>query len=151
MLVKEIMTKNIRTITSDSNIKEAAEKMKTASVGALPVNELGESIWVAETMGMITDRDIVLRVIADDKDPATTKVSEIMTSAVYCCSENDSIEKAAEIMAEKKVHRLVVLNKKALVTGIVSLGDLAVKAEDAQLTSKVVKKASEYVKSENNH
>lgn len=150
MLVKEIMTKNIRTITSDSNIKEAAKMMKTTSIGVLPANELGESIWVAETMGMITDRDIVLRVIADDKVPATTKVREIMTPEVYCCSENDSIEKAAEIMAKKKVHRLVVLNEKELVTGIVSLGDLAVKAEDAQLTSKVVKKASEYVKSESN-
>jgi len=97
-------------------------------------------------MGMITDRDIVLRVIAEDKDPALTKVSEVMTSAVFCCHEDDPIEKAAEIMAEKKVHRLVVLNEKELVTGIVSLGDLAVKAKDAQLTSKVVKKASEYVK-----
>jgi CBS domain-containing protein len=120
--------------------------MKAAAIGVLPVNDLGESIWVAETMGLITDRDIVLRVIAEDKDPASTKVSEIITPAVFCCNENDSIEKAAEIMAEKKVHRLVVLNKKELVTGIVSLGDLAVKAGDAQLTSKVVKKASEYVK-----
>lgn len=149
MLVKEIMTKNIRTVTSDSSVKDAAKMMKIASIGALPVNELGENIWVAETTGMITDRDIVLRVIADDKDPATTKVSEIMTPSVFCCSENDSIKEAAAIMAEKKVHRLVVLNAKGLVTGIVSLGDLAVKAEDAQLTSKVVKKACEYVKSEN--
>jgi CBS domain-containing protein len=146
MQVKEIMTKNIRTIASDSSIKEASKIMKAAAIGVLPVNDLGESIWVAETMGLITDRDIVLRVIAEDKDPASTKVSEIITPAVFCCNENDSIEKAAEIMAEKKVHRLVVLNKKELVTGIVSLGDLAVKAGDAQLTSKVVKKASEYVK-----
>jgi CBS domain-containing protein len=114
MQVKEIMTKNIRTIASDSSIKEASKIMKAAAIGVLPVNDLGESIWVAETMGLITDRDIVLRVIAEDKDPASTKVSEIITPAVFCCNENDSIEKAAEIMAEKKVHRLVVLNKKDL-------------------------------------
>ncbi len=112
MLVKEIMTKNIETLGADLSVTEAAKRMKTSSIGAMLVNELGENILIAETIGMITDRDIVLRVIAEDQDPALTKVSEVMTSAVCCCHEDDPIEKAAEIMAEKKVHRLVVLNKK---------------------------------------
>jgi CBS domain-containing protein len=147
MLVKEIMTKNIQTLRADSSVTEAAKRMKTSAIGAIPVNELGENPCVAETIGMITDRDIVLRVIAEDHDPALTKIRAVMTPEVFCCSEDATIEEAAAIMVEKKVHRLVVLSKKELVTGILSLGDLAVKAGDAQLTSKVVKKASEYIKS----
>jgi CBS domain-containing protein len=149
VLVKEIMTKNVKTITSNSSVTDAAKRMKKAAIGALPVNALGENIWVGETMGMITDRDIVLRVVAEDKDPALTEVNKVMTPAVFCCRENESIEKAAEIMAEKKVHRLIVLSENDFVTGILSVGDFAVKVGNAELTLNLAKTISEYVKSKN--
>ena len=136
MQVKEIMTCNIETVTSDANLVEAAQKMRSLEVGALPVWENDKLI------GMITDRDITIRGVADEKNLSSTSVKEIMTSDVCCCFEDDDIHEAARMMEEKSIHRLLVVNSDNEPVGFVSLSDFAVKSHDEHLTYEVLERIS---------
>jgi CBS domain-containing protein len=137
MKVKEIMTQNAETIDSDANLIQAAQKMKALEVGALPVWESDEMV------GMITDRDIAVRAIAEGKNPSMTMVEEIMTPEIFYCLEDDNISDAANIMEEKSIHRLLVFNSNYELVGFLSLSDLAVKSHDEHLTCEVLEKISE--------
>ena len=137
MQVKEIMTCSVETINSDANLVKAAQKMRSLEVGALPIWENDELI------GMITDRDITIRAVAEEKNPSSTTVEEIMTSDVCCCFEDDDIHEAARMMEEKSIHRLLVVNSGNDHVGFVSLSDLAVKSHDEHLTYEVLERISE--------
>ena len=137
MQVKEIMTQNAETIDSNANLVDAARKMKSLDVGALPVSEGDELI------GMITDRDITIRGIADRMNPASTSVSEIMTPEVFYCLEDDDIHECAKMMEDKAIRRLIVLNNEYEPVGFVSLSDLAVKSHDEHLAWEVLERVSE--------
>lgn len=119
MHVKEIMTLNAEPINAMSSIAEAAEKMERLNVGALIVEEDNELV------GVVTDRDITVRAVAHKHDPEKARVRDIMTTEIVACSEDDDLEKAAELMETRKVRRLPVRNSEGLITGILSLGDLA--------------------------
>lgn len=137
MQVKEIMTCSIETIDSDANLIEAAQKMRLLEVGALPV-------WQGDNLiGMITDRDITVRATAEGKDPSNTQIKEIMTPEVLYCFEEDDIHEAAEMMEEKSIHRLLVLNTDNKPIGFVSLADFAVKSRDERLAWEILEKISE--------
>jgi CBS domain-containing protein len=137
MQVKEIMTCNIETISSEANLVEAARRMKSLNVGALPIWEEDKLI------GMITDRDITIRAVAEKKMATATSVKEIMTSNVCCCFEDDDIYEAARMMEENSIHRLLVVNSSNQPIGFVSLSDIAVKGEDEHLAYEVLEKISE--------
>ena len=137
MNVKEIMTCNAETIESQATLVEAAQKMKQLDVGALPVWESGE------LAGMITDRDIAIRGVAQAKDPTATRVSDIMTPEVFYCFADDDIHEAAELMEEKSIHRLLVLDDTNEPAGFVSLADFAVKSRDERLAWEILEKISE--------
>ncbi len=137
MQVKEIMTYNAETIDSEASLIEAAQKMKSLEIGCMPVCE-GE-----EVVGMITDRDIAIRAVAEDKNPSSTLVKEIMTPEVFYCFEDDDIHEAAEMMEEKTIHRLLVLSTYNKPIGFVSLADFAVKSRDERLAWEILEKISE--------
>jgi CBS domain-containing protein len=119
MQVKEIMTSDVEFVTTDTTLEKTAEKMRVLDVGELPV-VLGE-----EAVGVITDRDIVVRAVAHGLVPQAAKVTEAMTEGVVACSQDDNIEKAAEIMANRKIRRLLVMDAGGKMSGVVSLGDVA--------------------------
>ena len=137
MQVKEIMTRAVEIISSDANLVEAAQKMRSLEVGALPIRENDKLV------GMITDRDIAIRGVADEKNPSSTSVKEIMTSDVCCCCEDDDIHDAAGMMEERSIHRLLVVNSDNEPVGFVSLSDFAVKSHDEHLTCEVLERISE--------
>lgn len=115
---KELMTKMPYIIKEHDTIHLAATLMRDHGCGCLPVaNE-------NEVCGMITDRDIVIYCIADNKDPHTTEISEIMNPEIYTCYEDDPIEQVADEMGNNEVRRLVVLGENDKVTGIISLADI---------------------------
>lgn len=126
MKVNEIMTSPVEVISSDATITNAAEKMKSFDIGVLPVMKEDE------IMGIITDRDIAIRVIAEKLDPQKTQVQKVMSTDIWTCSEDTDIEEAARIMEEKQVHRLLVLGEDGSLTGILSVGDIATKTKDEQ-------------------
>ncbi len=136
MLLKDVMTKQVEVIESDATIKEAAEKMKRLDVGPLPVLE-GHRL-----IGMITDRDIAIRAVAEGLDPNVAKVREIVTPDVVYGFEDQDVQEAAKLMGEKQIRRLVVLNKEQRLVGIVSLGDLAVDTGDTDMAGATLEDVS---------
>jgi CBS domain-containing protein len=136
MQVKEIMTKNFEMINSTDSLTEAAKKMKSLNVGVLPVREGNKVI------GIITDRDIVVRGVAENKEPAEESAKEIMSAEIARCSSEDSVEEASRIMKENQVRRLLVLDKDNTPVGIVSLGDIAAKTESDQLAGQTLEGVS---------
>jgi len=120
--IKEIMTNNVAYVSPETNLVEVAQLMQKHNVGAMPVMEGGNVV------GMVTDRDIVVRNVAHQKDPASTPVSAVMSSQVESVTPNMELNKAAELMSNKQVRRLPVIEGNKLV-GIVSLGDLATQAK----------------------
>jgi CBS domain-containing protein len=132
------MTREVECANPSTSIQEAARKMRDLDVGPLPV--CGEN---DRLVGMVTDRDIVIRAIADGHDPKTTRIQDIMTPDVVYCFEDQDLEDAAQLMKESQIRRLVVLNRDKQLIGIVSLGDLAVKTGDEGLSGETLGHVSE--------
>ena len=137
MTLKEIMTKEVELLDSEATVKDAAQAMKRRNIGAIPLRK-GDRL-----VGMITDRDIVVRALADGLDVGEVKVSQIMTSPIAYCFEDQSIEEAGRIMEEKQIRRLPVLNRQKRLVGFVSLGDVAIQGHDEMLSGRVLEAVSE--------
>jgi CBS domain-containing protein len=125
MKVHQIMTAHARGIAPDNTLVEAAGLMRELDVGALPVFN-GE-----ELTGMVTDRDMVLRAIADGRDPANTSVGHVMSQGVIFVLAHQEVEEVVRLMQEKQVRRLPVLNAEKRLVGIVSIGDIAISSSPA--------------------
>ncbi len=136
MQIREIMTKDIETVGPADEILEAAGKMKTLNIGALPVSENGTVV------GMLTDRDMVIRALAEQKDAGSMHVADIMSRDIVHCAPDAGIEDAAMLMEEKQVRRLLVLDGGSPV-GIVSLGDIAAKTGAEQLKGETLEAVSQ--------
>ncbi|MBI3440879.1 MAG: CBS domain-containing protein [Proteobacteria bacterium] len=111
------MTHSPEMISPGATLQQAAQKMEAINCGALPVGTANK------LKGIITDRDIVIRALAKGRNPATEKVANYMTDRVYACTENDTLEEAAEKMHRMQVSRLVVRDKEGKVSGILSFGE----------------------------
>lgn len=123
MKVSAVMTTNVITIGPDATLTEAARRMRGLDIGPLPVAD-GDRL-----VGMLTDRDIAVRATAEGRDPSATRVSDVMTRDVVCCFEDDEVLQAARTMARYRKRRLVVVDASGRVVGIVSLGDLVLRAQ----------------------
>ena len=140
MQVCEVMTPHVECIAPGASLLEAARKMKKLDVGPLPVCGDNDRL-----VGMLTDRDIVVRAIADDRDLEETKVQDIMTPHVEYCFDDQDVAHAARLMRDKQIRRLVVLNHDRRLVGILSLGDLAVEAGDDRLAGDALEGISQPV------
>lgn len=135
--IKDVMTPQAEVISPDATTEDAAALMKTLDIGVLPVcDEEG-------LVGILTDRDLVVRVLAATRDPKAMLVGEAMTPSVVYCFDDDDVEHAATVMAGEQIRRLPVLNKNRKLVGIVSVGDIAVNAQNRQLTGKVLEDVSQ--------
>jgi len=118
MKVGEVMTRDVKLVSPQQSICDAAKMMAECDAGALPVGEDDRLV------GVITDRDIAIRAVAEDKGP-DTPVAEVMTKQVLYCFEDESVDHVAQNMGEQQVRRLPVLNREKRLVGIVSIGDLS--------------------------
>jgi CBS domain-containing protein len=130
--VGEVMTRGVEKISAAATLEQAAKEMKAHNVGLLPVMD-GE-----EVVGIVTDRDIVLRAVSARLRPEMTRVRDVMTPGVISCYEDQNIAEASLVMERNLVHRLVVLNRNRKLVGIVSLSDLAAKAKSERLSGHVL-------------
>ena len=119
MRIADVMTPDPQTVRSGDTLQSAAQLMDELNVGVLPVVDSGELI------GILTDRDIVIRSTSAGQDPSTAKVSDAMTTDAQTLQEDASVEEAVEIMEEHQLRRVPVVNGAGRLVGIVSLGDLA--------------------------
>lgn len=125
MKVRDAMTRDVRLVRPDQTIKDAAHLMAELDIGCLPVED-GDRL-----VGMITDRDIAVRAIAEGRGPQTT-IREVMSSEVKYCYDDQAVDDITRNMADIRVRRLPVVDRNKRLVGILSLGDLAIeeKAQD---------------------
>ena len=137
MQVKDVMTRDVATVAATATLEAAAAMMSVLDVGPLPVHD-GEKV-----VGVITDRDIIVRAVAAGLDPIQARVSDALTPIVISCFEDQDVHDAERLMEEHQVRRLVVLTRDNRLAGIVSLADLARRTEDEAQIGHVVEAISE--------
>lgn len=131
MLVKEIMSKHPDALSEETTLTRAAEEMQKHDFGFLPVRSNGHIV------GVVTDRDIIIRAIAKGQDPNKTTLKDTMTNNIHFCHEEDDIKKAAKMMGDLQINRLAVYDKKDHLCGVISIGDIARKVKDISLCGKL--------------
>ena len=137
MKLKEIMSSDVEVINPSDTLQTTAQKMRDRDIGFLPVCDDDRLI------GVLTDRDVIVRAIAEGMDPNTIIGRDLVTSPAIYCFDDQSLDEAAKLMHDNQIRRLVVLHRgdKRMV-GVVSLGDLAVNVDD-KLSGEVLQSISE--------
>jgi CBS domain-containing protein len=136
MKVKEAMHKGVDWVSPDTPVPELARLMRDRDVGAIPIGENDRLV------GMVTDRDIVCKGLAqDDFDARSATARDVMTAEIHCCREDEDLAKAVRHMEELKVRRLPVINKSKRMIGMLSLGEVSHSAP-VDLLSECVKSVS---------
>lgn len=120
--IRDVMTSDPHTVSPDATLEDAAREMKDDDIGAVLVEDNGS------VAGILTDRDIVVRAIAEGRDPSSTKVSDVATRDVKSLSPDSSVEDAIKIVREQNVRRIPVVED-GRPAGIVSIGDLAIERD----------------------
>lgn len=136
MKCSEVMTRNPRTCEPTDTVQQAAQLMKSEDVGPIPIASKDGNLE-----GIITDRDIVLKVVAEGRDPKTTKLSEVMTTDIVTCAPDGDIEDTLNLMEDHQVRRIPVVEGNRLV-GIISQADVATKLESPEKTAEMVEEIS---------
>ena len=139
MKVRDAMTERVTTARPDTTLEEIASMMKTEDTGAIPVVDDGELI------GIVTDRDIVVRCIAEGGDPTETTAEEIVSENLETIDPESDLDEAVELMSQKQIRRLPVVDNGELV-GMLSIGDVAVKQGDQEESGRALKDVSRGVK-----
>jgi CBS domain-containing protein len=137
MSVSDVMTRDVAVVDAATTLTDAAKIMRGLDVGVLPVRS-GQRL-----VGVLTDRDITIRATAGGKDPESTSVAEVMTPNIVSCGPQDDVSEVARTMQAHKLRRVLVLDDAAAVVGIVSLGDLAVRADEPAAAGKTLERVSE--------
>jgi CBS domain-containing protein len=119
MKVKEIMARDIETAHPNQTAREIAQKMDRQGIGYFPVTDHGRLV------GIVTDRDITCRVVADGRDPVATKLRQIMSKGVAYCFDHDELDAAVLLMEQNRIRRIPVLDRDEQLVGILSLTDIA--------------------------
>ena len=136
MKVDAAMTPDVRLVKPDQTIREAAQLMAEIDAGAIPVTENDRLV------GMITDRDIAVRAVAQGKSP-DTRIRDVMSTGILYCFDDQELDDVARNMGKNQVRRLPVINRDKRLVGILALGDLA-SNEDAKAVGRTVSQVSEH-------
>jgi CBS domain-containing protein len=140
MQVRDVMTKDPSCVTPGATIREAAQVMQRENVGIVPVVE---EKGTKRLLGVVTDRDIAIRVVAEGRD-AGTRVSDIMSSSrIRTCAPDDDVDDAMEAMANEQVRRIPIVDDRGALVGIVAQADIVRKTRDENKAGNTVKEISE--------
>jgi len=136
MKIREVMTEMVELVDPDTVLRDAAQQMREADIGFLPVGVDDRLV------GTLTDRDIAVRAVANGLDPKVARVREAMSNTLVYCFEDQDTSEAAALMAENKVRRLPVLNSAKRLVGVVSIGDLAATTGDDDVVGQTMQDIS---------
>lgn len=137
---EDLMTSNPICCLATDNVKSVAETMKRENIGPIPVID-GEQ--TRKLIGVITDRDLALKVVGEGRDAASTKVEAVMTRKVVTCRADDSMQRALDAMAENQLRRIVIVDQEYKVLGIISQADVATRVDQPEKTAEMVKEISQ--------
>ena len=136
----ELMTKDPVCSMPDSMVAEAAKLMKRENIGPIPVIENERT---RKLVGIVTDRDLALKIVAEGRDPKSTKVEAVMTRKVVTCLADDDVQKALDAMSEHQLRRIPVVDSDLRILGIISQADVATRVNQPEKTAAVVKGISQ--------
>jgi CBS domain-containing protein len=132
---REIMTRKVTTATRNMSVRDVAVLMRDGDMGSIPVVENGKLV------GIVTDRDIVVRVIAAERDPSIS-VSEVMTANVFSVREDDFVFEAIRLMGDRQVRRIPIVDADGNLTGIIAMADVALETEDEREIAETLEEIS---------
>lgn len=132
---REIMTRNVKTANRETSLREVAVLMREGDMGAVPVVENGKLV------GIVTDRDIVVRAVAEGKDVSTV-IGDVMTTEIFASKENDFVFEAIRLMGDKQVRRIPVVNDEGELVGIIAMADVALETEDEREIAETLEEIS---------
>ena len=135
MKCSEIMTKSPSCCLTTDTVYQAAQLMKSEDVGSIPIVSSHET---KKLEGIVTDRDLVLKVVAEARNPKSTPVKDAMTTDIYTCRANDNVEKALELMEHHQVRRIPIVDERDQLVGIIAQADVATRVEEPRKTAEVV-------------
>jgi len=133
---KKIMTKNPVCCLPTDMVAKAAKLMKSKNIGSLPVIENGQT---QKLVGIVTDRDLTLKIVAEGLDAKSTKVEAVMTRKVVTCRAEDDLQKALDAMAEHQLRRIPVVDNDNQLLGIIAQADVATRVDKPKKTAALVK------------
>jgi CBS domain-containing protein len=136
----EVMTKNPVCCLPNDMVVKAAQLMKRENIGSIPVIENDQT---RKLVGIVTDRDLTLRILAKGRDANSTKVETVMTSKVVTCLADDDLQKAMNAMSEHQLRRIPVVDKNNMVVGIIAQADVATRVDQPEKTAAMVKGISQ--------
>ena len=140
MKCNEVMTKNPVCCLPNDNVVKAAQLMKRLNVGPIPIIDSEET---KKLVGFLTDRDLALKIVAEGRDPKSTKVEEVMTRNVVTCQMDDDLQKAMDVMAEHQLRRIPVVDSGNRIIGIIAQADVATRLDQPVKTAEMVKDISQ--------
>ena len=140
MKAQDIMAKDPRCVTPRTSIQEAARLMKSENVGALPVVESESS---RKLLGIVTDRDITIRAVADGRDIGSATVSDVMSKGAATAKASDSVDDVMKVMGREQVRRIPIVDERDQLVGIVAQADVVRKASNDDRSEQTVEKISE--------
>ena len=136
----EVMTKNPVCCLPDDSVAKAAELMKSENIGSIPVIENEQN---QKLVGIVTDRDLALKIVAEGLDAKSTKVEAVMTHKVVACRADDDLQKALDAMAEHQLRRIPVVDNDNKILGIIAQADVATRIDQPEKTAEMVKEISQ--------
>jgi CBS domain-containing protein len=134
------MTRDVVTSTPEDTVVEVAQLMKEKDIGPILIVDNGQSNTL---MGIVTDRDIVLKVIAEGRDPKTTRVGDTMSKKLVTCRADDNVDVAMQSMAQFQLRRIPVVEDNMRLVGIIAQADVATRANEPEKTAELVKEISQ--------
>ena len=136
----EVMTKNLVCCLPDDSVAKAAELMKSENIGSIPVIENEQT---QKLVGIVTDRDLALKIVAEGRDAKSTVVEAVMTHMLVTCRVDDDLQKALDAMAEHQLRRIPVVDNDNKILGIIAQADVATRANQPEKTAEMVKEISQ--------
>jgi CBS domain-containing protein len=136
----DVMTKNPACSLPQDGVVKVARLMKSKDIGAVPIVENKET---KKLVGMVTDRDLALRIVAEERDPKSTTAEEVMTRNVVTCQADDNLQKALDAMSEHQLRRIPVVDSNNAIVGIIAQADVATRVDQPAKTAELVKDISQ--------
>ena len=137
---RDVMTKDPVCAYPHDTVAHVARLMRSEDIGPVPVVQENAS---KRLVGIVTDRDLAIKVVAEERDPKTTPVSDVMTTDVVTCNENDDIGSALQAMSRNQLRRIPVVDGGNMLVGIIAQADVATRMNEPEKTGEVVKEISE--------
>src|SRR3954467_8089518 len=140
MICSEIMTRDPECCVPSDSVMKAAQLMKSEDVGPIPIVDDKQGMKLT---GIVTDRDLAIKIVAEARDPKTTQIEEVMSEGLVTCRENDDVRTVLQLMEQNQLRRIPVVDKNDCLKGIIAQADVATRLSNSRAAGEVVQQVSQ--------